>query len=81
MTRPLIPAAFAVLAPLVVALSACASAGTPMESYGAATERLAADCQARGGILQASGAQTGRPETDNICKINGGASRLTSGGR
>ena len=83
MPRPLIPAAFAVLfvAPLVVALGACASAGAPLESYGAATERLAADCQARGGILQASGAQTGRPETDNICKITGGASRLTSGGR
>ena len=81
MTRRSIPSALAFIVPAALILSACATAGEPMESYGAATQRLAADCQARGGILQTTGGQTGRPETDNICKITGGASRLTSGGR
>ena len=80
MTRPSIPFTLTLVVPAVLILSACATAGEPMESYSAATERLAADCQARGGILQNTGNQTGRPETDNICKITGGASRLTRGG-
>ena len=79
MTRRIRFFALAILAPAV--LGACASAGKPMESYSAATERLAADCQARGGILQTTGNLTGRPETDNVCKITGGASRLTRGER
>ncbi|NBW09249.1 MAG: hypothetical protein EBR82_14620 [Caulobacteraceae bacterium] len=58
-------------------LSACAS-GAPAEGgYATREQKLAADCEARGGILAPTGSQTGRPETDNICKINGGASRLT----
>ena len=33
-----------------------------------------------GGILVPNGQQSGRPQTDNVCRITGGASRLTSGG-
>lgn len=71
--RPAVP----VLALAVLGLAACAGSGRPVEGYGAATDRLAAECQARGGILQATGQSTGRAETDNICKITGGASNLT----
>ncbi|CAN5230157.1 hypothetical protein BH09PSE1_BH09PSE1_28780 [soil metagenome] len=60
----------------VVGLAACASTGQPQETYGAATDRLAADCQARGGILTPTGGVTGRPETDNVCRISGGGSRI-----
>jgi len=63
----------------VLGLVACSSTGEPREGYAAATERLAADCQTRGGILIPTSGQTGRAETDNVCKITGGASRLTSG--
>jgi hypothetical protein len=75
-----IPALLVVLAAtsLSAGLTACAG-GPPQESYMSRTETLAEDCRARGGILAASGAQTGRPETDNVCKINGGATRLPRG--
>jgi hypothetical protein len=56
-------------------LSACAG-GPPQENYISRTEKLADECRARGGILAATGAQTGRPETDNVCNITGGATRL-----
>jgi hypothetical protein len=67
-----------VLAAASVALSAagCASGPPSENSSFARTEKLAAECEARGGILAPTGAQTGRPETENICKITGGASRL-----
>lgn len=62
------------LAVLALALAACASTGEagPGQSR---MQKLAADCQARGGILTASGAVTGRPEVDNVCTIRGGAPR------
>lgn len=67
-------------APLLVGLtpvlSACASSGSPQDSYLARMEKLSTDCEARGGMLAPSGVQTGRPETDNVCKIFGGGSRL-----
>jgi putative hemolysin len=69
------PAAL-VAAAAALALSACAS-GRPIETYSAATQRLAEECRERGGILQSVSASTGRAETDNVCKIPGGASRLT----
>lgn len=62
----------AVVAPL--ALGACAN-GKTFPTYQEEFDKLNADCVARGGILTSSGAQTGRPQTDNICKITG-ASRL-----
>jgi hypothetical protein len=59
-----------------LALSACAT-GRPAESSAEKLDRLNAECRARGGVLVPSaGPMTGRPETDNICRISGGASRL-----
>ena len=69
-----------ILTPLVLAtalaVTACAT-GAPSEgSYVAQERRLAEECQARGGILSPSGQLTGRPETENVCKITGGATRI-----
>ena len=63
----------AVIAPL--ALSACAT-GRTLPTYQQEYDKLDAECTARGGILTPSGAQTGRPQTDNICQINGPATRI-----
>lgn len=61
---------------MAAALAGCAG-GPPGEgSYTARTEKLASDCQARGGILVPSGQQTGQPSTDNACQITGATSRL-----
>lgn len=60
---------------VVTGLMGCAG-GPPQESYMSGTDRLAGNCRARGGVLAATGVQTGRPETDNVCRISGGATRL-----
>lgn len=66
-----------------LATAGCATMGsgaTPREgSYIQQLDKLSADCTARGGILAPTGGQTGRPETDNVCKITGQPSRLTAG--
>lgn len=72
--RPLIPAAAVLLA-----LAACAPT-TGTSRYADELKTLSDTCEARGGILSPTGEQTGRPQTDNICRITGGPSRLTSGG-
>ena len=74
--RPLILAAPAAL---LFALAACAPT-TGSSRYTDELRQLAADCEARGGILAPTGQQSGRPQNDNVCRITGGASRLTSGG-
>lgn len=74
--RPLI---FAAPAALLFALSACAPT-MGSDHYASELRRLSDQCEARGGILSPTGQQTGRPQTDNVCQITGGASRLTSGG-
>ena len=62
---------------LATAVSACASTGQPTEGFGATTAELAAQCRERGGVLVPTGRpSTGRPQTDNACQINGGASRI-----
>lgn len=62
-------------AAVATALSACASTGE--NTYANSTAELAAQCRERGGILVPTGRpSTGRPETDNACQINGGASRI-----
>ena len=33
-------------------------------------QRLRSQCEARGGILVPSGANTGRPQIDQVCRIN-----------
>lgn len=58
------------LSAAALALSACATAGSGRDStYLSALDRLAADCQARGGILASNGSNTGRPEVDNHCRM------------
>jgi len=63
----------ALVAPL--ALGACAT-GRPLPTYQQEFDKLQAECTAREGILTPSGAQTGRPQTDYVCKITGGSSRI-----
>ena len=66
-----------ILAALAVplALGACAT-GRTVPTYQQDLDKLESECTARGGILTPSGAQTGRPQTDNICQINGPATRI-----
>jgi len=68
------------LAPALLLLLAagCASTATT-NRYATELQALNADCTARGGILATTGQQTGRPQLDNVCRITGGASRLTRG--
>lgn len=72
MRAPLFIAAVLV-APL--ALAACAS-GRPLPTYQQEMDKLDAECRDRGGIISPTGRQTGRPQTDYVCKITGGASRI-----
>ena len=62
------------LATLAVAASACAPAVNG-NVYSNEVDRLAAECQARGGILQATGSHTGQAAADNYCKLTN-ASRI-----
>jgi len=71
MRAALVLAAF--VAPL--ALGACAT-GAGTSTYQTDLDKLEADCKARDGILMPTGATTGRPQTDNVCRINGGATRI-----
>lgn len=66
---------FAASALVLTAASGCAPT-TGSNTYATETQRLSADCTARGGILTATGQVTGRPQLDNVCRITGGASRL-----
>ncbi len=59
----------AILAPAAL-LAGCAADGA-LNSYDADLRRLSDDCVARGGVLSPTGATTGRPETDNVCRIVG----------
>lgn len=63
-----------ILAATAAALSACASQDGPISGYNAEQAQLERECAARGGILAPTGAQTGRPQTENVCKITGGPS-------
>jgi len=63
-----------ILTATAAALSACAADTAGQNRYATDTERLARDCEARGGILAPTGAVTGRPQTENVCKITGGPS-------
>ena len=58
------------------ALSACATSGQGQPAYGERLDQLTADCTARDGILTPSGVNQGRPETDYLCRISGGATRI-----
>ncbi|MNE36093.1 hypothetical protein D3C87_432340 [compost metagenome] len=67
------PQALSVLAAL--ALGACAT-GNPQPTYQQEYDTLNAQCVERGGILSPSGLTSGRAQTDYVCKITGGASRI-----
>lgn len=62
------------LATLAVAASACAPTMNG-NVYSNEVDRLAAECQSRGGILQATGSHTGHAAADNYCKLTN-ASRI-----
>ncbi len=66
------------LAVLVVGLSACATTTRqPRLSYSEELAQLSADCVERGGILVPTGSgTTGRPQTDYVCRISGGGTRI-----
>lgn len=66
--------AILILAAAAATLSGCASQGGSIPGYNDDLRRLEQDCAARGGILTATGVQTDRPQTDNVCKITGGQS-------
>jgi len=70
---------FAVPALLLLTVAGCA-ATTGGDRYAGELQILTEQCSARGGILAPTGQLSGRPQNDNVCKITGGASRLTSGG-
>ncbi len=70
---------FALPTLLLMAVAGCAPT-TGGDHYTNELQRLTEQCSARGGILSPTGEQSGRPQTDNVCKITGGASRLTTGG-
>lgn len=71
------PRTLIVLAALVapLALGACAT-GKTYPSYQQDLDKLEAECTTRGGILTPSGVTTGRVQTDYVCKITGGATRI-----
>ena len=71
-------ALFVAPAALAVTLSACAS-GMGTSRYQTELARLAADCEARGGVLSPTGQQSGRPQLDNVCKITGQPSSRIGG--
>jgi len=73
------PLTFAAPIALLLALAACAPT-TGGDRYVNELRRLSDACEARGGILSPTGQQSGRPQTDYVCRITGGASRLTNGG-
>jgi len=56
---------------LGLSLAACATAGPTQGTYTERLNAMMADCEARGGILTATGAQSGVPERDHACIIRG----------
>jgi hypothetical protein len=71
----------AMRAPLLILLPAVlagsvAGCAYPSAGPGRASDdlaRLQSQCEARGGILVPSGANTGRPQLDQVCRISGAA--------
>lgn len=77
MTARILPSSLVLGAALATA--ACASGPRSNPTYGDELDQLTADCRERGGILSPiPGGHSGRPQTDYVCEIRSGASRLTS---
>lgn len=70
-----IPTSLIAVTALAAALAACASDGMPSR-YSQEMDRLTADCTAREGILQPTGATSGEPARDYACVIRGGGTRI-----
>ena len=71
------PRTLAVLAAVVAPLALGASAtGKTLPTYQQEYDALNAQCVERGGILSPSGLTSGRAQTDYVCKITGGATRI-----
>ncbi|GEM_PF-630287 len=68
--RPAILSAAAV-GVLGLSLAACAGMGPRDGTYTQQLDALRADCDARGGILTPTGAQSAAPERDYACEIRG----------
>ena len=62
----------------LMGLSACATDGGGT-TYQSQLAGLTETCDARGGILSPTGAQSGRPQNDYVCKITGGPSGRIQG--
>jgi hypothetical protein len=60
---------------LTVPLAACAGGSGSGQSYASELDALDAGCRERGGILAPTGAQTGDPARDHVCKISGQPAR------
>lgn len=60
--------ALSLLGAIALTTSACASTGG-QNTYRQDMAKLEQDCTSRGGILQPTGAMTGRPETEYACRI------------
>jgi len=61
----------------LLSLAACAT-NSGQNSVLAEYDRLVQDCRERGGILAPTGRTTGRPETENVCRVTGLPSDRTS---
>jgi hypothetical protein len=60
-----------VVGALGLSVAACATPGPNQGTYTEQMDALSADCEARGGILTPTGAQSGSPERDHACIIRG----------
>lgn len=60
--------ALSLLSAIALTTAACASTGG-QNTYRQDMDKLEQDCTRRGGILQPTGALTGRPETEYACRI------------
>ena len=59
------------IAATALAVSACATAPSgDARSHSSELARLSAECADRGGVLEASGAVTGRPQVDQVCRVS-----------
>lgn len=70
LNRPALVSTLAVGA-LTLSLAACAGMGAREGTYTQKLDALMADCEARGGILTPTGAQSASPERDYVCEISG----------
>jgi hypothetical protein len=69
-------AALVLSAAFALGLSACATGSGGPSYHQREMARLRSECDARGGILLPSGANSGEAALDNACEIRGGVQTL-----